>query len=315
MGTFYEGIRGYFTIARESSDISFELFCQKYYDTEQPVIIENIAYNWPARKQWDKNTLYEKLLKEPSADTASLWYRMARNALNDDYETPEIVDKCLDSPDIFMRPKNMRIWVHEKGNISNWHYDSVMTNVFNVQVTGQKEWFLISPVTPLDCYPFSNFAILDGKEERIFKNKIHTSFILNEGDMLYLPPLWFHKVISCQEENISLNWVLTKKETNVNSKALTREIERYLIYEYFTKHRFKILQRVFNKINAVLPGHLGMRWIYNDMIKSFYREKRFNLLIRMFKEWGMLGKALLHVNNVQPYMKAVKAIKKLNRDN
>ena len=302
---------GYFKIAREKSDISYEDFNHRYFETEQPVIIENVTSDWSAKNLWTESYIRENLSKEPSAKAASLWYWMERGTLKDDYSTPSIVDDLLDSPTIFPRIEAMRIWIHGKGNISSWHYDANMVNVFNVQVTGQKEWLIVSPDTPLACYPFINFAIMGYSDNKMLRNKKHARFMLNEGDLLYLPPLWFHKVISCEDENISLNWIFTKKETNVSSKTLTRELERYFLQEYLSGHRFKLVRDLFTKINTNIPGYLRWKWRYPVMIKTPQTKRRFQLIRRTFNELSVFGKVLRHASIIQPYIDNLKSIKKL----
>lgn len=303
---------GYFEIAREPSTISFEVFWNKYAVTEQPFIIEDVASDWKAKQCWTENYLQKRLSEEPLAKEAFLWYWMQEDALGGDYITPGIVEKTIDHEGIFPRSQGMRIWVHGKGNISSWHYDANMVNVFNVQVTGRKKWALISPATPLDCYPFTNFAILDGKGDGVFLNKIYTRFTLNEGDMLFLPPLWFHQVEACGQENISLNWVFTKKETQITTKAFKRDFDRYCLAEYFLKHRHEFFRNIIRKINAMLPDYLRVTWQYKEMVKTPYTTNPFRLTLRVLKEISVLAKVLFHVRKIQPYLKKIKSVKRLH---
>ncbi len=306
---------GYFEIAREASDLSFDEFSRKYYDVEQPVVIEGVGLDWLARHKWSESYLHEKLSGESSASAASLWYWMDRGGLEEDYDTPSIVSRSLDSEKVFPRSQSIRVWIHQKGNVSSWHYDGSLVSVFNAQVKGRKEWLLVSPETPLDCYPFTNFAIIDGKdEEQIFQNKICTKFILNEGDMLFLPPLWFHKVLSCDDLNVNINWLFTKKESHVVTKSLVRELQRYGLLEFFTKNRFSIIRTTFKKLNARLPGYLKITWRYNEMIQSTYKIKRFDLVKRVLKEWYLGVKVLVHIDKIKPYLKTIRSVKKLEKN-
>ncbi len=308
--TLAENNHGYFEIAREKANIGFEHFRRQYFDPEQPVIIENAGADWPAIKSWSEAYIRERLSKEPSAKTASLWYWMQRDTLRDDYSTPLIINSLLDLPDVFPRSDVMRIWIHCKGNVSSWHYDANLVNVFNAQVSGQKEWLLVSPQTPVDCYPFINFGIMGYGDEKTMRNKIHTRFMLNQGDLLYLPPLWFHKVISHGDENISLNWIFTKKETSISSKALVRELERYHLQQYLSMHRFKWVRNLFEKTNANIPGYLRWKWRYPEMIKTPLKPRRFQLTRRTFNELGVLAKVIRHANKIQPYIDGLKPVKK-----
>ena len=303
--------KGYFEIARESSSITSEEFTEKYYNTETPVIIENIGQNWPAITSWSEAYIREKLTKVDKAKAASLWYWMEKGSLEEDYQTPDIINQLLDSANVFPRNELMRIWAHPKGNVSSWHYDANMVNVFNVQMTGKNEWYLVSPETPLDCYPFTRFAIMDDNDQKIFKKKNYTHVILNQGDMLYIPPLWFHKVISIEKENLNLNWIFTKKTTDVVSTTLKRELDRYSLQSYLSNHHFQWVQKTFSKINQNIPGYLRWKWRYPEMIETPVSPKAFALTRLTLKEITSLGKVALHANKIKPYIESIRSIKKL----
>ncbi len=303
--------KGYFEIAREPSSISFNEFSEKYYLTETPVIIESIGKNWPAIKNWNEQYIREKLTQDSTAKAASLWYWMEKGTLEQDYKTPEIINQLLSSDDVFPRNELMRIWAHPKGNVSSWHYDANMVNVFNVQMTGKKEWFLVSPDTPLACYPFTSFGIMDNNDEKIFKKKRYTHVILNQGDMLYIPPLWFHKVISLEKENLNLNWIFTKRKTDVISSTLKRELDRYSLQSYLSNHRYQWVQNSFAKINQNIPGYLRWKWRYPEMIQTPVLPASFALIRLTIKELAILGKVLVHANKIKPYIQSIRSIKKI----
>ena len=311
MNTSLNISKGHFDIAREPADITFEDFNKNYFEREQPVIIENVTADWTAPNIWTEDYIRAELTKEKTAKAASLWYWMERGTLEHDYKTPQIIENLLDSPNIFKRTELMRIWIHGENNVSSWHYDANMVNVFNVQVTGQKEWILVSPETPVACYPFVNFGVMGDSEEKTLQGKTYCHFKLNEGEMLYVPPLWFHKVTSCKEENISLNWIFTKKETSVTSKTLLRELERYFLQQYLSEHRFKWVRNTFDTINKNIPGYLRWKWRYPEMIKTPYNTRRFQLTRRTFNELAVLGKVIRYARIIQPYIDNLKTIKKL----
>lgn len=305
--------KGYFELARESSTISLKEFSEKYYKTETPVIIENIGASWPAIQTWNEDYIREQLAQDSKAKAASLWYWMEKGTLDQDYETPEIINELIDADDVFPRRELMRIWAHPQGNVSSWHYDANMVNVFNVQITGKKEWYLVSPDTPLGCYPFTSFAIMDNNDEKIFKKKTYTHVILNQGDLLYIPPLWFHKVISLEKENINLNWIFTKKKTDVVSKTLSRELDRYSLQSYLSNHRFQWVQNSFATANKNIPGYLRWKWRYSEMIKTPVKPKAFKLIRLTIKELASLGRVFLHANKIKPYIESIRSIKKLDK--
>jgi len=305
--------KSYFEIARESASISIEDFIQKYYLTEQPVIIENVGEDWLGKVRWTESYIREELAKEKSASTASLWYWMEKGTLKDDYETPAVVDALINSNEIFPRNQLMRIWINFKGNVSSWHYDANMVNVFNAQVTGQKDWLLVSPDTPLACYPFTSFAIMDDNDEKIFRQKRYTKFSLMAGDMIYVPPLWFHKVFSMDEENISVNWIFTKKKTEVKSKTLVRELERYAVQTFLSENKYESVRNTFKDVNKKIPGYLRWKWRYPKMIETPVKPRKFRLIRRTFNEITVMGKVLWHSKKISPYIENLRSVKKLQR--
>ena len=305
--------KAFFEIAREPASLSYDDFFEKYYTTETPVVIDSIGKHWPALGTWSEAYIREKLAQDSTAKAASLWYWMEKGTLDQDYETPEIINSFLDSDEVFPRNELMRIWANPQGNVSSWHYDANMVNVFNVQMTGKKEWFLVSPQTPLKCYPFTSFAIMDNNDEKIFKHKCYTQVILNQGDMLYIPPLWFHKVISLEKENLNLNWIFTKKKTEVVSTTLSRELDRYALQTYLSNHRYQWVQNSFAKINHNIPGYLRWKWRYPEMIQTQIKTKPLALLLLSIKEISALGSMLLNVNKIKPYINSIRSIKKLQK--
>jgi hypothetical protein len=295
---------GHFEIERLDKDIGFDLFFQKYFQLEKPVIIEKVGKDWPAIKKWDRNYLQQKLSEESSVFNNVLFFVMDENTLGEDYIIPKVVKILLEESHTFPQKINTRIWINSRNNVSSWHYDSNIESVFNVQIQGRKEWQLVSPDTPLICYPFSNFALL-GESINILKDKIYTQFILEEGDLLYIPPLWFHRVSALEEINVNLNWVMTKKRTEVLTKGLQREIERYLLDDYFRSHRCSAVKYIHRKINSYVPLYFQYRWRYEELIQTNFTPSKYYLVKRLFSELALLGKALLTIKQIRTIFRTI----------
>ena len=197
--------------------------------------------------------------------------------------------------------------------MDNWHYDTNLVNVFNAQITGKKEWLLLSPDNPPVCYPFSNFAIVGEDDEKVCAGSVHTRFTLNEGDMVYLPPLWFHKVTSHDEENININWIFTNKSTNIMSKTLERDLERYLIQIYFFRHRYHFVRNLARKFHQALPSYLRYSWRYETLIESPYIDTWYKRTGRVFKELMALGKMLMYAHRIYPTMNSYGSVRQLEK--
>ena len=134
--------------------------------------------------------------------------------------------------------------------------------------------------------------------------------MLNEGDMLFIPALWFHKVIACGDENISLNWVFTKKKTTVISKTLIREVERYALQDYLSTHPVKLIRKIFEFIVAKLPAFVRWKWHYPNMIETSLPDRKFGLIRLIYNEIAVLRNVFIHADKIGPYMHNLKFVRK-----
>lgn len=301
-----------FEITRVNKDIGLDRFCREFVEKETPVIMEGVGCHWPARTKWSSDYLQMSLSQEPSVEEHTVYYQMPANTLDRDYEMPGVVSHLIGCRHNFPMPKNTRIWINTEHNVSHWHYDSKLENIFNVQVKGRKHWCLISPRTPPACYPFSNFALLED-DRKVLKNKRYSRFVLEEGDMLYLPPLWFHKVVALDKESINLNWVFTKRRTEVSSKALRRELERYLLDLYFRNHKLPVLRFLYEKLGRMFPTYLGLAWPYRELTDSPVTRRRFHLTRRVLSELGMLVRALATVSRLRVELRTLDRVPRLTK--
>ncbi|MBT6272536.1 MAG: hypothetical protein HOI95_00175 [Chromatiales bacterium] len=261
---------------------------------EQPVVIRGVAALWPAKQRWSIAWLRKALSEAVGARAHDLYYIMPRLTLASDIGLPELVRRVLDSDDVFPLESCMRIWANRQDNVSNWHYDSNLENVFNVQVKGKKAWQLVSPQTPMPCYPFSNFAILTD-DAPLLRERIHTSTVTEEGDLLYIPPLWSHQVVSQAPENINVNWVVTKRRHAVPSPALERELERYLIDRYWRQHGNGAARAIYAALMNRLPHFVRMVWHYDELTETDVALDRLGAAKRVALECLALGRAMLSV--------------------
>lgn len=108
------------------------------------------------------------------------------------------------------------LWFGESGNTTPLHYDTVEN--FLVQIYGRKQVRLFSPQDTPYLYPhhaqtggrlnFSRIRDLDAPLDKTFPLFAHAEqhlAILEPGDMLYLPPGWWHEVRTL-DLGISLNF-------------------------------------------------------------------------------------------------------------
>jgi hypothetical protein len=304
---------GYFEIQRLGRGISFDDFYEQYFIPEIPVVLEKLGEDWPACRKWNQSYLQNRLADESSVLDVILYLQLNWDVMAEDFTVPEIVDRVNQSADVFDYEHKARIWINSENNVSTWHYDASFVNNFNAQVTGKKEFTLVSPQTPRDCYPFSNFVILND-DESILKGSIYTKFILNQGDILYIPPLWYHTVKAITPENINLSWLFTKQKTTVSSPCLIREEQRYRIYLYLSQHPSALIRKIYFKFLTSIPGFLTISWKFDNFIETPLQHSRINLVTRIFKELAMLGKTILTIPEIRRTLREAEKAPTLNKD-
>lgn len=92
-----------------------------------------------------------------------------------------------------------RLWIGPRGTLTRLHHDLV-PSIF-VQVSGAKRFIMVNPLfTPLIPNPRSVYSDCDPmtwhSDEALSKLPRY-EFELSAGDMLYIPPAWWHWVYSC----------------------------------------------------------------------------------------------------------------------
>lgn len=204
------------------SDLTEGAFFGKYFAPEIPVVIRQVDIG--TKGCWDGESLIEALDRSAASveKVPRTWFDNDRYFLDEHCSEPAIVTQMLAPGLSCVRQTCRRFWVHKKGHITRWHYDGNSLFVFNLQVLGRKLWTIISPETPLCCYPFDRVAV-PFAFERPSDQTEYCQFITDEGDMLFLPPYWLHRVEALVDNKININWVGTKRSYGVASKTSLRE--------------------------------------------------------------------------------------------
>ena len=161
------------------------------------------------------------LLLEPNKPTDKYYYLQQQPIpivfpdLLEDIQIPEYFDPKLSLPP--------HLWVGGSDNISPLHYDA--TNNLLAQVRGRKRLLLFEPKQTTSLYPFpahSKLAHLsqinidqpDLNKFPKFQETKYLECILEPGEILFIPPFWWHQVYSLEQLNISVNfwWKIHFKE-------------------------------------------------------------------------------------------------------
>lgn len=96
--------------------------------------------------------------------------------------------------------RETHLWIGPKGTVTPFHYDR--RNIFFFQISGVKRFILASPVAAPYIYnQYSVFSKVDPehpdyKKYPLFRNVRLYTVDLQEGDALFLPVAWWHKVRS-----------------------------------------------------------------------------------------------------------------------
>ncbi|CAM8913482.1 unnamed protein product [Rhodiola kirilowii] len=217
------------------SALSLEGFLCDYFLSGSPVIISDCMAHWPARKKWGdieylrrvagertvpvevgKNylcsewkqeliTFSEFLMRLQSNDTSEGPTYLAQHPLFDQISELRkdilIPDYCFAGGG---KLRSLNAWFGPSGTVTPLHHDP-HHNIL-AQVVGRKYVRLYSAAIIDELYPYSETMLrnsskvdLDSINETEFP-KVHDleflDCILEEGDMLYIPPKWWHYVRS-----------------------------------------------------------------------------------------------------------------------
>lgn len=214
---------------------SMEHFYNNYIMTETPVVLENCINHWPALTKWQDQNYLIKLagLRTVSVElgrdyTDSEWTQKLMTIeefiKNHVYESngptgylaqyqlfeqiPELKNDIVE-PDYCSFSEgneavNIMAWYGPKGTVSPLHHDPKRNLL--AQVIGQKQVFLFSPTDSANLYPhghvlLTNTSRIDPREPDLVKYPKYKDAkpyfcVLKPGQMLYIPPKWWHFIES-----------------------------------------------------------------------------------------------------------------------
>lgn len=232
----------------------------------------------------------------------------------------EFLNSEIDPTDLMVNDwdQSVNVWIGGMGSTAQCHYD-VSQNCF-YQMYGTKDFYLFAPEQWEDLYLFSRLhpyhrqsqMNINALDTKVFPRsaKLVPYFVrLNEGDMLYLPPFWFHHVVApannisisvnvwsgCNEYNTTMdmlahpipfeeNW---NKETNIAAlveyltyivKALQEKSKRanpnYIVRSPKEYMQYHILDTKYKFLLAekTLPARIPQSWCSKPMLEK-YRNK------------------------------------------
>lgn len=138
--------------------------------------------------------------------------------LKDDIRVPDFcaLHQSKTENDQLNEEVDVKSWFGPKGTISPMHFDP-KNNLF-CQIIGEKKIILASPEHSAFLYPHENFLLsntsqidcenLDLDQFPDVKNCVFYELILGAGEMLYIPPKWWHYVHSLSNSfSVSFWWL------------------------------------------------------------------------------------------------------------
>ncbi|KAG0524580.1 hypothetical protein BDA96_07G223700 [Sorghum bicolor] len=217
------------------SCISLEAFIRDYFLCESPVILSGCIEHWPARTKW-KDIKYlqsiagdrtipvqvgknyactelkqelitfsqflERMWSSDSANLACLAQHQLFDQIKELHEDISVPEYCLAGGG---KLQSLNAWFGPHGTITPLHHDPHHNHLF-AQVLGRKYVRLYPASISVGLYPnpesmLSNTSQvdLDNIDEKEHPKTAALEFmdcILEEGDLLYIPPKWWHYVRS-----------------------------------------------------------------------------------------------------------------------
>lgn len=256
-----EIIHHFSSIPREDN-LSPEEFNKHFRQKNKPVILTNIAKNWPALQKWDfayfkkhygsikivcnlysnqMETTLENLIAQILQPRSSIdlplylqeWHFQGDcNELKHDFDISAYLSD--DWHYKLFNYYNCTLWIGGKGALTNVHQDTGYTSIVHTQLVGQKQWIIFSPQTVLK-YDENNELDLKAILKDPNTSPMHA--VLKPGDSLYLPFHWWHRVRTIENAiSMTINFVNETEVPYYINRMLSMPIAISLNHEFLKNH-------------------------------------------------------------------------------
>jgi hypothetical protein len=211
-------------------DISKEDFENKYLKARRPLVIKNMAKNWPAYKKWSMDymktvvgdklvPLYDSSKADPSKPINAAATEMKFSDYIELIKTKPtdlrifLFDPIKQAPDLlkdYIAPKNLmggfldsypNMFFGGKGSVTFLHYDIDMAHIFHTHFNGKKHVILFENKWKERLYqiPYATYALEDYDIENpdfekfpALKGVKGVEAYLEHGDTLFMPTGYWH---------------------------------------------------------------------------------------------------------------------------
>ena len=198
---------------------SFENFTKRFHNTRF-ILADNIEpmtfaeYNDYCATTIEDEPLY--IFDE------SFGEREDTKELLNDYDEPELFSDDLFKNLETIRPRYRWFIAGPPRSGSNLHVDPLGTSAWNALVMGKKEWVIFHPDSLVEKSEKSGAAWLRDEYPK-YKHLKHQRITQNPGEVLYIPPGWWHIAINHEPSIAVTQNYLHPKDLGVAKNIILRE--------------------------------------------------------------------------------------------
>lgn len=160
-------------------------------------------------------------------DKVSYDHHIDISDIENDFHIPNLLDNHDLEVGVF--------WMQGKGHQSWLHIDQ-FENLF-VQVKGRKKVYLMPPTECSNVYytrknmGYCELDVFDPDYEKFpnFSKASVYEFIIEPGELLYIPAFWFHAIESLDQINVSVNFWYRPKSLIVSPLTMHHKLKELLV--------------------------------------------------------------------------------------
>lgn len=276
-------------------DISRADFVKHYLKPRKPLIIKNMAKNWPAYQKWNmqylKDVVGDKTV--PLYDSSKADPSKPINAATAEMPFPEYIDLIESTPtdlriflfdpikfapkllDDYISPKSLmggfldkfpNMFFGGKGSVTFLHYDIDLAHIFHTHFNGRKHVILFDYKWKERLYkiPFATYALEDYDVENPDFEKFPAlngvkgiEAFLEHGDTLFMPTGYWHWM-KYLDGSFSISLRAWDKSWGIKAKSLFNLLIQRK-FDDFMKANFRVRYMAWKEKLAVKRAHRALK--------------------------------------------------------